>query len=100
MTAMSYRESIRAAIADAMREDDTVIVMGEDQRGGKGGINPDPTIEAFGGVMGVTKGLWTEFGDARVIDTPITESAIMGMAATATSRPRSSTSARCGSHSA
>ena len=81
MTAMSYRESIRAAIADAMREDDTVIVMGEDQRGGKGGINPDPTIEAFGGVMGVTKGLWTEFGDARVIDTPITESAIMGMAA-------------------
>lgn len=81
MTAMSYRESIRAAIADAMREDDTVIVMGEDQRGGKGGINPDPTIEAFGGVMGVTKGLWTEFGDTRVIDTPITESAIMGMAA-------------------
>ncbi len=81
MTTMSYREAIRAAMADAMREDPTVIVVGEDQRGGKGGINPDETIEAFGGVMGVTKGLWTEFGDDRVIDTPITESAIMGLAA-------------------
>lgn len=36
---------------------------------------------AFGGVLGVTKGLWTEFGSDRVIDTPITESAIIGMAA-------------------
>jgi pyruvate dehydrogenase E1 component beta subunit len=81
MTKTSYREAIRAAMADAMREDPTVVLIGEDIRGGKGGTNPDPTIEAFGGVFGVTKGLWTEFGDDRVIDTPITESAILGMAA-------------------
>ncbi len=81
MTQMSYREAIRAAMADAMREDDTVVLIGEDLRGGKGGWNPDPGIEAFGGVFGVTKGLWSEFGDDRVIDTPITESAIIGAAA-------------------
>lgn len=81
MTKASFREAIRMGMADAMREDDTVVLMGEDLRGGKGGLNPDPTIEAFGGVFGVTKGLWTEFGDDRVIDTPITESAILGMAA-------------------
>ena len=49
MTQMSYREAIRAAMADAMREDDTVVLIGEDLRGGKGGWNPDPGIEAFGG---------------------------------------------------
>lgn len=81
MSTMSYREAIRAAMAEAMREDDRVVAIGEDLRGGKGGTNPDPTVEAFGGVFGVTKGLWTEFGDERVIDTPITESAILGMAA-------------------
>ncbi|HJG46045.1 alpha-ketoacid dehydrogenase subunit beta [Corynebacterium variabile] len=69
------------AMADAMREDEKVVLIGEDLRGGKGGTNPDPTVEAFGGVFGVTQGLWTEFGDDRVIDTPITESAILGMAA-------------------
>lgn len=81
MTRASFREAIRMGMADAMREDETVVLMGEDLRGGKGGTNPDQSIEAFGGVFGVTKGLWTEFGDKRVIDTPITESAIIGMAA-------------------
>lgn len=81
MSEMSFREAIRNAMADAMREDKDVVLMGEDLRGGKGGTNPDPDVEAFGGVFGVTEGLWTEFGDDRVIDTPITESAIMGLAA-------------------
>lgn len=81
MAEMSFREAIRNAMADAMREDNDVVLMGEDLRGGKGGTNPDPDVEAFGGVFGVTEGLWTEFGDDRVIDTPITESAIMGLAA-------------------
>ncbi len=44
MTKASFREAIRMGMADAMREDDTVVLMGEDLRGGKGGINPDPTI--------------------------------------------------------
>jgi pyruvate dehydrogenase E1 component beta subunit len=49
--------------------------------GGHGGNAPEEArIEAFGGVLGVTKGLWTQFGSDRVIDTPITESAIVGMA--------------------
>lgn len=81
MSRKSFREGIRMAMADAMREDEKVVLIGEDLRGGKGGTNPDPTVEAFGGVFGVTQGLWTEFGDDRVIDTPITESAILGMAA-------------------
>lgn len=81
MSKMSYREAIRAAMSEAMREDEKVVAIGEDLRGGKGGTNPDPMVEAFGGVFGVTQGLWTEFGDDRVIDTPITESAILGMAA-------------------
>lgn len=79
MSKMSYREAIKDAIAVEMRRDPTVVVMGEDQRGGHGGHQPE--VEAMGGVLGVTKGLWTEFGSERVIDTPITESAIIGMAA-------------------
>lgn len=81
MSEMSFREGIRAAMADAMREDQDVVLIGEDLRGGKGGTNPDPDLEAFGGVFGVTQGLWGEFGDDRVIDTPITESALVGMSA-------------------
>lgn len=81
MSKKSFREAIRMGMADAMREDEKVVLIGEDLRGGKGGTNPDKTVEAFGGVFGVTQGLWTEFGDERVIDTPITESAILGMAA-------------------
>ncbi|MEI2778132.1 MAG: alpha-ketoacid dehydrogenase subunit beta [Tetrasphaera sp.] len=78
---MSFREAVRAGMADAMREDEDVVLIGEDLRGGKGGLNPDKTVEAFGGVFGVTQGLWTEFGDDRVIDTPISEAALLGMAA-------------------
>lgn len=81
MSEKSFREAIRMAMQDAMREDPDVVLIGEDLRGGTGGTNPDKTIEAFGGVMGVTRGLWTEFGSERVIDTPITESAILATAA-------------------
>ncbi|WP_027929443.1 alpha-ketoacid dehydrogenase subunit beta [Amycolatopsis thermoflava] len=80
----TYREAIKDALAQEMARDATVVQIGEDLRGGQAGTNPDletKKIEAFGGVLGVTKGLWTEFGSDRVIDTPITESAIIGMAA-------------------
>lgn len=77
------KRSMRAAINDAIRlemeRDPNVVLIGEDVRGGAGGTGGD--VEAYGGVMGVTKGLWTRFGSSRVIDTPITESAIVGMAA-------------------
>jgi pyruvate dehydrogenase E1 component beta subunit len=78
MPVKSYREAINEAMAQEMRRDPTVIVIGEDVAGGAG---CEGERDAYGGVMGVTKGLFPEFGESRVIDTPITESAIMGAAA-------------------
>lgn len=75
-------KTVREAINDAMRQemerDPTVIVLGEEVSGGAGCEGVD---DAYGGVFGVTKGLMPQFGRERVIDTPITESAIIGAAA-------------------
>jgi len=75
------QKSFRAAIGDAlrleMRRDPSVVVLGEDVAGGQGGSGE---IDAYGGVLGITKGLIHEFGAARVIDTPISEMGYMGMA--------------------
>jgi len=62
-------KSVNAALADAMAEDDSVLVLGEDI---------GDTEE--GGVVGVTRGLSTRFGDQRVRTTPISEQAIIGAA--------------------
>jgi acetoin:2,6-dichlorophenolindophenol oxidoreductase subunit beta len=62
---LSYREAVRDALAQAMREDDGVFIMGED-------------IAEMGGSMGVTQGLLAEFGPERVRNTPISEMAIVG----------------------
>lgn len=62
-------QAISSALADAMAEDETVLVLGEDVA--------DPED---GGVVGVTKGLSTRFGDHRVRSTPIAEQAIIGAA--------------------
>ncbi|WP_156680280.1 alpha-ketoacid dehydrogenase subunit beta [Sphingomonas profundi] len=78
MPQKSYRQALNEAIRHEMRRDDTVILLGEDVAGGAGCEGED---DAYGGVLGVTKGLVGEFGRARVIDTPISESAIMGAAA-------------------
>jgi len=74
----STRQAINEALAQEMRRDPRVIVIGEDVSGGAG---TDGQRDAYGGVLGVTKGLIGEFGDRRIIDTPITESAIIGAAA-------------------
>ena len=76
---MTYGEAVNEAIAIAMREDPTVILMGEDI---SGGAEIDHLIDedAWGGVMGVTKGLMKEFGRGRVLDTPITEAGFIGAA--------------------
>src|SRR5437773_1025153 len=69
-----------------MERDETVIVMGEDNAGGAGAPGED---DAWGGVLGVTKGLYHKF-PGRVLDTPISESAFIGAAigaATAGMRP-------------
>jgi len=64
---ITYLEAIRAALQDAMRDDDRVFLLGED-------------IGIFGGAFGVTTGLLDEFGEARVIDTPIAEEGFVGAA--------------------
>ena len=77
MTQKSYRQALNEALFDEMRRDPRVVVMGEDICGGAG----TGTDDAWGGPLGATKGLLGEFGHARVMDTPITESAFIGAAA-------------------
>jgi pyruvate dehydrogenase E1 component beta subunit len=72
------RQAINEALRQEMRRDPQVILLGEDLIGGAG---CDGEEEPYGGVLGVTKGLVREFGRDRIIDTPISESAIMGAAA-------------------
>jgi acetoin:2,6-dichlorophenolindophenol oxidoreductase subunit beta len=78
MVRTSFRQALNDALRSEMRRDSSVVIIGEDVAGGAGGTGTD---DAYGGIMGVTRGLVGEFGRARVIDTPITESAIVGMAA-------------------
>src|SRR5438128_1422818 len=67
MAELSYREAVRDALAQAMRRDDDVFIMGED-------------IAEMGGSMGVTVGMLDEFGAERVRNTPISEMALAGAA--------------------
>ncbi|WP_438381335.1 alpha-ketoacid dehydrogenase subunit beta [Asaia sp. BMEF1] len=79
MSRKSFRQAINEALRQEMRRDERVILMGEDVAGGKGGSAG--VDDAWGGVLGVTKGLYTEFGPDRVFDTPITEASYIGAAA-------------------
>jgi pyruvate dehydrogenase E1 component beta subunit len=74
---LSYREAINEALRIEMERDPTVILMGEDVTGASQSNKPEH-LDAWGGVLGVTKGLVHDFGRERVRDTPITESAFMG----------------------
>ncbi|MFF9210152.1 MULTISPECIES: alpha-ketoacid dehydrogenase subunit beta [unclassified Streptomyces] len=79
---ISYREALNEALAQEMERDESVIVLGEDNAGGAGAPGePD----AWGGVLGVTKGLYGKF-PGRVLDTPISESAFIGAAVGAATR--------------
>lgn len=73
---ISFQQAINEALAQEMERDPKIILLGEDIAGGSG---TDGKMDAWGGVLGVTKGLWDRFGD-RVMDTPITESAFVGAA--------------------
>ncbi|PXY34452.1 alpha-ketoacid dehydrogenase subunit beta [Prauserella sp. PE36] len=73
---ISYREALGEALAQEMERDESVIVLGEDNAGGAGSPGED---DAWGGVLGVTKGLYHRF-PGRVLDTPISESAFVGAA--------------------
>jgi len=77
MSKKSFRQAVNEALAQEMRRDPRVIVMGEDVAGGLGAPGDQ---DAWGGPMGVTKGLVGEFGRDRVLDTPITESGFIGAA--------------------
>src|SRR5512135_295016 len=77
---ISYREAINEAIRLEMRRDPTVVLMGEDVAGGAKTHLEEKGEEAWGGDLGVTKGLVQEFGRGRVLDTPISESAFIGAA--------------------
>jgi pyruvate dehydrogenase E1 component beta subunit len=79
MPQLSMRDAINQALHQEMERDPRVIVLGEDVSGGAGGTSGQR--EASGGIFGVTKGLLPRFGAGRVIDTPISESAIVGAAA-------------------
>jgi pyruvate dehydrogenase E1 component beta subunit len=65
MPEITYREGVRDALVESMRENEDVFIMGED-------------IAEMGGSMGVTQGLLEEFGPERVRNTPISEMAIVG----------------------
>ena len=65
MPEITYREAVRDALSQAMRDDDRIFVMGED-------------IAEMGGSMGVTSGMVAEFGPERIRNTPISEIAIVG----------------------
>jgi acetoin:2,6-dichlorophenolindophenol oxidoreductase subunit beta len=67
MAQLTYREAIARGIAQEMRRDDSVVLIGED-------------VAAAGGVFKGTVGLLEAFGDRRVRDTPISEQAILGAA--------------------
>jgi 2-oxoisovalerate dehydrogenase E1 component len=62
---VTYREAVKQAIRDAMIRDDRVFLMGED-------------VGAYGGCYAVSKGLMDEFGEARIRDTPLSESGFTG----------------------
>jgi len=65
MATLTYIEAIRMALLEEMRRDDRVVLIGED-------------IGRYGGAFKATKGLFDEFGETRVLDAPISESAIVG----------------------
>ncbi|MCL6553420.1 MAG: alpha-ketoacid dehydrogenase subunit beta [Firmicutes bacterium] len=67
MPQLRLLDAIRQAMYEEMKRDERVVVLGED-------VGPK------GGVFGATDGFWAEFGEARVLDTPLAESTIVGAA--------------------
>ena len=64
---MTYMEAIRETIKQEMKKDEFLFMIGED-------------VGPYGGEMGLSQGLWTEFGDKRMRDAPISEATIIGCA--------------------
>ena len=64
MAELTYRDAVAAAIAQEMRRDETVVFLGED-------------VAWAGGVFKTTVGLLDEFGEKRVLDTPLSENGFL-----------------------
>ncbi|QQZ44072.1 alpha-ketoacid dehydrogenase subunit beta [Pseudomonas sp. SK3(2021)] len=79
---ISYQQAINEALAQEMRRDPSVFIMGEDVAGGAGAPGDN---DAWGGVLGVTKGLYHQF-PGRVLDTPLSEIGYVGAAVGAATR--------------
>src|SRR5271154_4044319 len=77
MSKKTYGQAINEALRGEMLRDPNVIIIGEDVAGGHGASGEPGGV---GGVFGLTGGLYKEFGPTRVLDTPISESAIIGAA--------------------
>ena len=67
MAVLTYLEAVRQAMLEEMEKDDRVFILGED-------------VGAYGGAFRATAGLLEKFGERRVIDTPVSETAIVGAA--------------------
>jgi pyruvate dehydrogenase E1 component beta subunit len=78
MPVMTIREALNDTLHREMARDASIFVCGEDVSGGAGGTSGER--EASGGVFSVTAGLLPKFGEHRVIDTPISENTIVGLA--------------------
>jgi pyruvate/2-oxoglutarate/acetoin dehydrogenase E1 component len=65
---ITYREAVREAMVEAMREDESVFLMGED-------------VGVYGGAFGVSRGMLEEFSEDRVVDTPLSEAGFVGLCA-------------------
>ncbi len=67
MSVKTYRDAIREALREEMLRDERVLILGEE-------------VGVWGGTYAVTRGFYGEFGDKRILDTPIAEDAIVGTA--------------------
>src|SRR5499427_1930731 len=74
---LSFGQAINEAIRQEMRRDANIIVMGEDVAGAAGRAHLG-FVDAWGGPLRATRGLITEFGPERILDTPIAEMGFLG----------------------
>src|SRR3954468_13461116 len=78
---ITFQQAINEALASELERDPRVVVFGEDVVGGSGAPGDD---DAWGGVLGITKGLYPRFPNPG-LDPPLSDAAIMGAAAGAAS---------------
>jgi pyruvate dehydrogenase E1 component beta subunit len=66
MRTITYREALREGLSEEIERDENVVIIGEE-------------VAQYNGAYKVTEGMWEKYGDRRVVDTPISEGAFVGM---------------------